>query len=384
MNDQIVCPNCKKSFPLSRAMLHELEEDNKLKLEQEKKELNKQALKWKEEQIEKIKVEERKKAELQLKDKANEAEEVAKKNSQLQAQLLEQAKSIRQLKTESEEKKLEMEKKLTVAEEEIRQKERERIGEEFRLKLIEKDKKLQDAMHMADDYKRKLEQGSQQLQGEVLELELENMLKNEFPYDEIIEVAKGVQGGDLIQTVKNNQGKVSGTIIWEFKRTKSWSNDWIVKLKEDQRAKKAHLAVIISQVLPPNIKRFGLKDGVWVGEYESLMGMAYALRTHLLEMMNVQSLSVGRSEKKEVLYNYLSSIEFRQRMEAIIEAFSSLQTDIEKEKRFFASKWAKQEKSIRKVIDHTLGMHGDLQSIMGKALADVKQIGLLPEETELL
>jgi hypothetical protein len=233
---------------------------------------------------------------------------------------------------------------------------------------------------MNDELKRKLEQGSQQTQGEVLEIELENRLKQEFPTDEIKPVPKGINGADIVQIVKTSRGQTCGTIIWETKRTKAWSNEWILKLKEDQRQMKAELAVIITQALPQAVKRFGHYDGIWVGEYDLALGLAYALRFQLLEVTSVKSAAVGKNEKMEILYTYLTGIEFKQRVEAILETFSSFQDDIEKEKRWFAQKWAKQEKNLRKVMDHTLGMHGDLQGIMGKAIGEIKGMEMLPAE----
>ncbi|MBI3619664.1 DUF2130 domain-containing protein [Candidatus Roizmanbacteria bacterium] len=191
---------------------------------------------------------------------------------------------------------------------------------------------------------------------------------------------KGVRGADLLQIGKTRQGRSCGSIAWEFKRTKSWSTDWIVKLKEDQRAMKAELAVIVTQVLPFDMKRFGTKEGIWIGEYDCFLGLAYALRTHLLGLSAVRVSSVDKNEKMAVLYNYLSGVEFKQRIEAIVEAFTSLQLDIEKEKRFFATKWSKQEKNMRKVLDNTLGMHGDLESIIGKELGELPGLEALPDK----
>jgi hypothetical protein len=227
--------------------------------------------------------------------------------------------------------------------------------------------------------KRKLEQGSQQTQGEVLELEIEQMLRQSFPHDDISPVAKGVRGADVLQVVKNNFGQECGTIVWELKRTKAWSNEWITKLKDDQRNIKADVAIIISQVLPPDIKSFGNKDGVMIGNYESIMALAGLLRGHLIDINSVKLVSVGKAEKMEILYNYLAGNEFKMRVEAIVEAFTAMQDDIEREKRWFTAKWAKQEKYIRKVIDNTVGMHGDLQGIMGKSLGEIKGLEMLPE-----
>ena len=393
MQDQIVCPHCHKDIPLTQALSHQMQE----KLDKQREEDRQAARKWKEEQLQKMakeseqkqrEVEERarqkveKEQELKMLDAKNEKEELAKQNKEFQQQLLEMNKTMRQMKMQKEQMDLEYEKKSAEAEEKVRLDEQKKLEEKTRFKDLEREKQLNDLRKVNDDLQRKLEQGSQQMQGEVLELELESILTREFPYDEIKPVAKGVRGADVIQIVKNAHGKECGSIIWELKRTKAWSDQWIMKLKEDQRQVKAELAVIITQVLPAGLKYFGNKDGIWVGNYDSILGLAVALRTNLIDITGLKLSSVGKNEKMELLYNYLAGIEFKQRVEAIIEAFSSMQDDLEKEKRWFTAKWAKQEKNIRKVIDNTLGMHGDLQSIMGKALTEVKGLEMLPAPEE--
>jgi len=376
MNDQIICPNCKKTIPLTEALSQQIQEKYqkfyKIRLEEEKNKLS-QSLR--------IELEKKIKDQwdLQIKDKTNEAEELKKQNKSLQDQFLDLNKLIRQLKTENEQKGLEMEKKLAVEQEKIRQEERKHQDEENRMKFLEYEKKLADVSKVNEDLKRKLEQGSQQTQGEVVELELENKLKAEFPWDEIKPVAKGVRGADIVQIVKNKSGQICGTIVWESKRTKAWSEPWLNKLKEDQRQIKAELAVIITNILPEEIKNIGFKDGIWITNYQSVIGLAIALRTNLLGLASMKLANVGKKEKMEILYNYLLGIEFRQRIEAISEAFSSMQVDIEKEKRWFTAKWAKEEKNLRQVFDNMAGMRGDLESITGKAL-EIKNMELLPEE----
>lgn len=386
MDDQIVCPHCKQTIPLTEAILHKLKGQFSERFEEEKKKLvvlyqkrlREETDKITKEQEETVRRKITKEIELRLQDSKNEQEELQKQNESFQKQLLETTKLIRQLKNENELKQLEMEKKLINEEEKIREKEKHRIEDEYLLKMKEKDKKLQDAIRETNELRRKLEQGSQQLQGEVFELELETLLTKEFPFDDIRPVPKGVHGADIIQKVRNDRGVDCGIIVWEMKRTKAWSADWTVKLKDDKRTVKADIAVLISQVLPSGMRHAGLLDGVWVGTYDALLSLAYALRTQLLEVAAVRSASVGKNQKMETLYAYLSGSEFRNRVEAIIEAFTAIQSDIEKEKRWFANKWAKQEKHLRKVIDHTLGMHGELESMMGKELEGLKVVNTLP------
>ncbi|MDH7476104.1 MAG: DUF2130 domain-containing protein [Microgenomates group bacterium] len=374
MNDQIICPHCKKPIPLSEALSHQIQEKYqrfyRQRLAEEKLKLEKDL---KEELTKKIKNE----MAIQFKDKTNQVEELKQQNQSLQKQLLELNRLIRQLRSENERKKLELEKKLMEEEEKIRLEEKRRINEEYRLKILEKDKQMEDMRKQIEELKRKSELTSQQLQGEVLELELEKQLSEEFPNDEIRPVAKGVSGADLLQIVKNESGRKCGTIIWELKRTKNWSDGWINKLKQDQRQEKAELAVIISQSLPPEIKNFGQINNVWVGNFESALGLAIALRQNLINLSSIKLSMVGKQEKKEILWNYLTGIEFKQRVEAIYEAYNQLQEDLETERRWFTKKWAKQEKNIRLVVDNILGMHGDLQGIVGKTLLEIKNLNLL-------
>jgi hypothetical protein len=284
-----------------------------------------------------------------------------------------------------DQKNIELEKKLAEEQDKMLLQAQKRADEHYQLKMAEQDKKLQDVMKANDDLRRKLEQASQQTQGEVLELQIEELLKREFPLDEIKEVPKGRFGADLIQIVRSRSGEKCGTIIWELKRTKVWSNEWIPKLKNDQREIKADIAVLISDILPPEHKVFGHKDGVWVGSFLSVVGLAAALRKGLLDVSSVKVASVGKKEKMEVMWEYLTSVEFKQKIEAIIEVFSSMQTDMEKEKMWFKKKWEKQESSIRRVIDNTAGMYGSLESIMGKALPEVKGLEMdIDEEIEEL
>lgn len=410
MNDTILCPHCSKDIPLTQAIAHQLnqslkeqqksieQEREKIKntLEEERIKMRAVAQKWREEELtrleeksrqqekqlaEKLREKISKELDLKLQDSNNEKEELEKQKNLLQEQLLETNKLIRQLKTQNEQKQLEMEKKLTEEQEKIRQEEQKKVDETYRLRFLEQEKKLSDALKIADDYKRKLEQGSQQLQGEVLELELEQTLKREFPFDEIKPVPKGFRGGDILHIVRNGSGKACGTIIWEFKRTKAWSSEWVQKLKEDQRTAKADIAVIITNVLPSTVQEFGVVENVWVGLPTSVLGLAVLMRQQLLEVSLVKSSMDGRQGKMEVLYNYIYSTEFRHRVQTIIETYTVLQADLEKEKRIFTAKWAKQERNLRRVIDATIGMSGDVESITGKEVLEIETHAALPDGT---
>jgi hypothetical protein len=283
------------------------------------------------------------------------------------------------MKTRDEARELEMEKKLATEEEKIRLDAAKKAEEEQHTKMLEKDKQLQDAMKEVEEMRRKLQQGSQQAQGEVFELEFEKLLRLEFPNDQIYEVAKGMKGGDLIQEVWDRNGNYCGKVLWELKNTKTWSDLWVDKLKTDQRAITAEFAVIISEAVPSGVDSAKFYKNIWVTKRSFVIGLACSLRVNLIQVAAARRAMDGKKEKMDVLYSYLSGTEFRQRVEAIVEAFTNMQTEIEKEKRYFSNKWARDEKNIRQVIDSTYAMHGDLKGIMGNVLPQIKGIDELPE-----
>ena len=225
-------------------------------------------------------------------------------------------------------------------------------------------KQLSDATKAKDELARKLEQGSQQTQGEVQEIILEELLRTEFIHDDVSPVAKGVTGADVVQTVKTRNGIVCGTIIWESKKTKVWSDSWIQKLKEDQRSSKADIAVIVSSALPQGVTGIVLRDGVWVCDIKLAISIATALRQTLEAIAKEKAMSVGKDEKMEILYHYLTGNEFKQRIEAIVEVFSTMKMSLDKEKIYFEKSWAEKEKQIQKVIKNTVGIYGDLSGVV--------------------
>lgn len=282
---------------------------------------------------------------------------------------------IKILREKDETREIEMKKRLLIETEKIKDEERRKLEEEHKLKDLENFKKLQDVLKANEELKRKLEQGSQQSQGESLELTLEEQLKKEFPADLISEVKKGVRGADIVQNVIDKLGRNCGTIIWESKNAK-WSESWISKLKEDQRQAKADLAVLVSVNLSEDLnkKGMGFKNGIWICKPANFILLAMSLRFNLVNIYHEKQNGLNVDEKMKVLYQYLTGNEFKHRVEGIVESFSVLQEDIEREKRWFSAKWARQEKEIRKVIDHTHGMYGDLQGVTGRALPEIKSI----------
>jgi len=206
----------------------------------------------------------------------------------------------------------------------------------------------------------------------VLELELENILKAGFLHDLIEPVPKGIKGADVLQKVHNSSGQYCGTIVWETKHTKAWSDGWIVKLKDDQRRIKGEIAVILTTAMPKDVSNFAYINGVWVTDYASMIGLATAIRKNLIEVTNIKLAAVGKKEKMEIVYNYLSGAEFRQKVEAMAEAFKYMKEDLDKEKKAYAKIWAKREKQIEQVTMNIAGMYGDIHGIIGASLPEIK------------
>ncbi|MGA3052053.1 MAG: DUF2130 domain-containing protein [Chitinispirillaceae bacterium] len=244
--------------------------------------------------------------------------------------------------------------------------------EGMKLQVAEKEHTITAMQKQIEDLMRRAEQGSQQLQGEVQELELETLLNAKFPRDIIEPVPKGEFGGDVIQHVNGPLGQCCGTILWESKRTRNWSDSWLAKLREDQRAAKAEISVIVSQTLPRDVDTFDLIDGVWVAHPKALIPVAMALRHTLIEVASARQASEGQQTKMEMIYHYLTGPHFRLRMQAIVEAFSSMQEDLDKEKKVISRQWAKREEQIERVMHSTVGMYGDLQGIAGKSLQEIE------------
>ncbi len=259
---------------------------------------------------------------------------------------------------------------------EVRTLARREAEDGMKLKVAEKDQTISSMQQKIEELKQKAEQGSQQLQGEVQELELENLLRSKFPFDVIEPVPKGEFGGDALQRVNTASGLPCGTILWEFKRTKNWSDGWLAKLREDQRSAKADVCVLVSQVLPKGVEAFDLTDGVWVASPRVIIPVAMMLRQGLLQLSQTRALSEGQHTKTEMVYQYLTGPRFKQRVEAIVEAFSSMQDDLDKERKVIMKQWAKRQEQIERVMGATVGMYGDLQGIAGKSLQEIEGLEL--------
>ena len=367
--ETIKCPNCGEEIELSEAISHDIEIRLKQRYEKEIGKIQKSF-------EEKAKKEAQELVNLKTSDLKEQLEEKTKNLEEAQRHELALRKKQRELEEKEEKLELELSRKIDDERQKIIEKASQGFEEKHRLKDAEKDKQLNDMKTQIDELKRKAEQGSQQMQGEVLELELEESLKEEFPFDDIEPVAKGTRGGDIIQIVKTQSGRICGKILWETKRTKTWSDSWIQKLKDDQREAKADMAILASESLPKGFHHFRQISGVWVTDILSAVSLALALRVVLIQVAREREVQVGKKEKMEIAYNYLTGQEFRNRVEAIVESFIAMKEDLEAERRAMQKIWAKREKQIERVISNTAGMHGDLQEIAGASLPAIKTLKL--------
>jgi len=417
----ITCPKCRTEIKLTESLAAPLIESTRKQYEQELAQKDadvakrEQAMRDKEKQLaaEKTKLDEQiaNQVEEQLKkDRARIAAEESKKAKMAAATDLEQKtrevadlqevlksreeklaeaqkaqaeliKKQRELDDAKRELELTVEKRVQEGLSSTREQAKKEAEEQMKLKVMEKEQTITSMQKQIEDLKRRAEQGSQQLQGEVQELELENILRTKFPFDAIEPVPKGEYGGDVIQRVIGTSGQPCGTILWESKRTKNWSDTWLSKLREDQRTAKAEIAVIVSQVLPKGVETFEMVDGVWVTHPRTAIPVAMMLRHALIEVASARQATEGQQTKAEMVYQYLTGPRFRQRVQAIVEAFSSMQDDLDKEKKAITKQWAKRTEQIERVMQATVGMYGDLQGIAGKTLQEIEGIDLMALES---
>lgn len=330
---------------------------------------------------------ERKKAKLasaaELETKAQELSELQgvlkvrdEKLAEAQKAQAELIKKQRQLDDAKRELELTVETRVQEGLSEVRSQAKREAEDGERLKVAERDQKISSMQRTIEELQRKAEQGSQQLQGEVQELELENLLRAKFPFDTIEPVPKGEFGGDTIHRVVSPAGQMSGTILWESKRTKNWSNAWLAKLRDDQRTAKAEISVLVSNTLPEGIETFDVVEGVWIAHPRVIGPIATMLRNTLIEVSNARIINEGQQTKAEMVYQYLTGPRFRQRVEAIVEAFSSMQDDLDKERKVITKQWAKRQEQIDRVMGSTVGMYGDLQGIAGKSIQQIEGLEL--------
>ena len=414
-SNQIKCPNCGTSIDVQDILSHQLEDEIKQKYQQqladEKKKFESEFDKLnraKEEFEEKKKQENelfQERLDKQLKEQSKAIEEKLKAKMMdeqseqfdaLQKELNEKSEQIKELnrtKAEIEKLKREKDELKEVAEAEAQKRLNEQLNlekdkirrseeEKNELRFKELQKQLEDQKRLTEEMKRKQEQGSMQLQGEVQELAIEEWLQAQFPLDSIEEIKKGARGGDCIQTVNTFSQQNCGKIYYESKRTKDFQGSWIEKFKADMREKGADIGVLVTEAMPSDMQRMGLRDGVWVCSYEEFKGLCGVLRESIIQVSSAIGSQVNKGDKMQLLYEYLTSNSFRMQVEAIVEGFSSMKSALESEKRAMQRIWKEREKQIEKVINNTIDMHASIRGIAGNAIQAVKALELPGEDLE--
>jgi hypothetical protein len=414
MATEVKCPGCGHTFPIEEAMTEEYKKELRAQMHSYKKEKDDEFQKRlddfaRKEQQQKqefeLKLEGEKKALQQsleenlrktiaadfenrvkmLESSNQEAEEKLKLSRQKELDFL---RKEQELKHKEEELELQLQRKLQEQRlelsDQIRKQENERIQmkeTEFQLKVKELEKQLEDQKKLAEEMKRRAEQGSMQLQGEVQELILEELLRVSFPFDLISEVGKGIKGADCIQTIRNQFGQECGRIIYESKRTKDFSQEWIEKLKKDMRSSGVDVAVIVTQAYPKGMDCFGEKDGVWICSFEEVKAVAYILRDSILKLHNASRSQENKGEKMHMLYDYLTSNEFSEQWKAIREGFMSMRLSIQKERDAMEKLWKAREKQLEKVLLNAAHIRGSVEGIAG---SDTIQLSLVDESDTLM
>ena len=399
-SDSVKCPKCGEVIPITETLheqiteearvrvKHELADEQKALLAREQelqsreakmaeaeqeiedrvtKKLASQKAKLSKEALEKA----REEVSLEVKSLEEDAAENERKLEAAAANELQLRKEKRDLESAKKTLELDVARKVDAEREGIRQEATELAAEQHRMKDAEKDQKLKDALRINEDLTRKLQQGSQQTQGEVLELELEGVLRDCCRSDDVLPVPKGVRGADVLQKVTNRFGVGCGLIIWEAKHTKNWSDGWISKLKDDQQRARADIAVLVTDVLPAEIDHFGKRDGVWITSPRYVPGLVAALRMGIEDVAQTKRAVASKNETVEALFNYLTGADFANRVEAIMRGFIELRAGLDEEKRVTARHWAKREKQLDLVIANTSGMYGDLQGLVGPSLKPI-------------
>ncbi|MEZ7998369.1 MAG: DUF2130 domain-containing protein [Flavobacteriales bacterium] len=414
---KIKCPNCGTSIDVQDILAHQLEE--KVREEFNQKLLSeKQKFSKREEELEKARIdfEEKKKREnelfqdrleksikaekevLQSSIKKKLEEEQEEQMKMLQRELNEQSDKLKEFniaKAEIEKLKREKTELKSAAEAEAQKKlnetlilEKDKIRkaeeEKNELKMKELYKQLEDQKKLTEEMKRKQEQGSMQLQGEVQELAIEEWLAQKFPLDGVEEIKKGARGGDCIQTVNTREAQNCGSIYYESKRTKDFQPSWIEKFKADIRDRNANIGVLVTNVLPSDMDRMGMRDGIWICTYEEFKGLCAVLRQSIIRFNSAVASQENKGDKMHMLYDFLTGNAFRMQVEAIVEGFSQLKIDLDTEKRSMQRIWKQREKQIEKVITSTVDMYGSIKGIAGNAVQSVKALELPGEDEDPL
>lgn len=395
MNDQTIrCPHCTQEIPLTAALTSHIETDMREKmkvewnkrleqLEQEKRTMERkqqeELQKEKAKLVEQAKTEAEQKVSAEMKDLKSHEAIMKKQLEEAQKHELELRKQTRELEEQKQRMELDIQRKMDAERAGLIEKAKAEASEEMSRKMAEKEKTLDMMRKRVEDLERIGNQGSMQVQGEVQEDGLKTFLQNHFLLDIVDDVPTGMNGADLVQTVKNSAGETCGIILWESKNTKHWQAEWVKKLKTDQTTAKADLGIIVTRVMPENFEGCVNIDGIWIVEQSALLAIAMTLRSQLIELHQAKRSMVGKGEKMEILYSYLSGSQFKLRVESIVSAFSSMKIELDKEKMHMTRQWQKREKEIERVMINTTGMYGDLQGIIGASALPEIQSMELPE-----
>jgi hypothetical protein len=379
----ITCPQCGHQFSLSDVQKHELEEmREKMKVEVEA-DMKKRAFAWAQEEVKKAEQkakEENQKQVIELESLRKRDEEARKKETEFlrQSQEFENMKKNQAFELE----KAKMEERKKVEEEAKKQAEErakfewEKMKLDYEKRMAEMQKQLEMTQKAVEDANRKANQWSMQIQGEIQEDALKELLIHNFPIDTISDVEKGKKWADVIQEVRNEFGQTVGIIAWESKNTKAWTEGWIDKLKEDRLRANADISILVTAVLPKDMEKFWLYKGIWVVEWSYALPVAIMLRAQIESMANLKNSLVSKDEKMELLYNYLTSPKFKDKVENIIDAFKQMKDQVEEERRAFEKRWKTREQLLEQVIKNTSGMYGDLGGVVGAKLGRVEYLEL--------
>ena len=391
MSQTITCPSCKTQIDLGKISEEKYRLELEGEFEKERAEMRKKAQEFAEQKM----AEQKKKDEVELEDMKKRLEEQVKKEDEFRKAELEMRKKQRELEEQSKNAELEMQRKLDtekkkleenmwkIQEEAIKRQVEEAAkikDEEFRKKELEFLKQQDQLKRSLDDAKRKAEQGSQQIQGDVQEEDLKAALSQAFPIDSIDDVPTGIKWADLIQEVKDTLGQPAGTIVWESKNTKSWTDSWIPKLKDDTLKVTWNIAILVTTVLPKDMNNFGMLDGVMVCLPEYSVAVASLLRDKLLSVSRAHKSLEGKDMKMEMLYKYLGSDEFGSKVSTMIDVFSKLKVDIYVERRAMEKIWKRREKELERAYMATTMLSGDLEWLMGRALPGSEMLELAAGE----
>lgn len=409
MNNKVTCPQCQTEFAIDQVLSAQLDAQIRGKLQAEYAEkakklagerdlLAQQAkqLEAKQEQVDQVvrqqvakeretiaakaRLEAQQAVAIELKDRDEQLKSFQARVKEFETQELGLRKQAREIQERAERQEIELARRLDEERKTIREAALRQAEEQHQLKLADRDVEIRTLKQQIDELQRKAEQSSQQFQGEVLEIALEDLLNENFPHDTIEPVAKGVRGGDVVHRVFDDRGRDCGAILWESKRTKTWSDKWLSKVIDDQQAAKASCVCIVSTALPEEIPYFGEINGVWIASWPCARSAALALRRVLIESAQARLAADGQHGKMELVYSYLNGHEFRNRVRGLVEPYIEMQADLEAEKRAFNRHWNKRQKQLDRAISSATGLYGDLQGIIGSGLQEIEGFDALAIE----